>query len=275
MSCAAWINRLNSSDSRLHKEEVLREALGLATIGERNAEIFLGFANATYNPMVTWGVKQVSDTVGITDGENPWSDFNDLLNKLHRRELTGGAAKDAIHAISQRFDSEEWNLFCAAVLRKDLRAGISDKTINKVLKNTQYQVPVFSCQLATSCEDRPEMVGRKRLEPKLDGCLSADWVIEFDDGTKVSIKEAVEKQIKGKVKSFNTITGKVEFNNVIGWAKDGHDDVVDSYEWFELELDSGKILPPLTGNHLVYLPLLKCYRRVDQLCEGDIILEDV
>jgi hypothetical protein len=177
--------------------------------------------------------------------------------------------------MSKRFDSAEWNGFCAAILRKDLRAGISEKTLNKICKGTKWEVPVFSCQLATSCEDRPEMRGLKRLEPKLDGCLSADWVIEFDDGTKVSIKDAVEKQIKGKVKSFNTITGKVEFNNVIGWSKDGHDDAIDSYEWVELELESGKILPPLTGNHLVYLPILKCYRRVDQLGEGDIILEDV
>jgi DNA ligase-1 len=30
-------------------------------------------------------------------------------------------------------------------------------------------VPIFSCQLATSCEGRPEMSGEKRLEPRLDG----------------------------------------------------------------------------------------------------------
>ena len=166
---AAWINKLNESDSRLHKEDVLRQALEAATLGDYSSQVFLSLTNATYNPMITWGVKQVPDTVGISGAENPWNDFNDLLNKLRLRQLTGGAAKDTISEMSHRFDSDEWNQFCAAVLRKDLRAGISEKTINKICKKTPYEVPVFSCQLATSCEDRPEMRGIKRLEPKLDG----------------------------------------------------------------------------------------------------------
>lgn len=166
---AFWIKRLNESDSRLHKEEVLRQALSAATIGDYGAEVFLGFAVATYNPMITWGVKNtVAKTDGIV-GENPWDEFNSLLDDLRLRRLTGGAAAKAITDISERFDSEEWNLLCWAVLQKDLRAGISDKTLNKVLKGTRWEIPVFSCQLATSCEDRPEMKGVKRLEPKLDG----------------------------------------------------------------------------------------------------------
>ena len=164
-----WINKLNASDSRLHKEDVLRQALEAATLGDYGSQVFLSLTNATYNPMITWGIKQVYDTTGIIDAENPWNEFNDLLNQLRLRKLTGNAARDAIAAMSLRFNSDDWNLFCAAVLRKDLRAGVSEKTINKICKKTQYEVPVFSCQLATSCEDRPEMRGIKRLEPKLDG----------------------------------------------------------------------------------------------------------
>ena len=131
---AAWINKLNESDSRLHKEDVLRQALEAATLGDYGSQVFLSLINATYNPMITWGVKQVPDTVDISGAENPWNDFNDLLNKLRLRQLTGGAAKDTISEMSHRFDSDEWNQFCAAVLRKDLRAGISEKTINKICK---------------------------------------------------------------------------------------------------------------------------------------------
>lgn len=166
---AFWVDRLNESDSRLHKEDVIRQALESATLGDYASEVFLGLVNATYNPMVTWGIKQVPSTDGITGAENPWGEFNSLLDSLRQRELTGGAARDAIASISRRFDSAEWNTFCAAVLRKDLRAGISEKTVNKICKGTKWEVPVFTCQLATSCEDRPEMAGVKRLEPKLDG----------------------------------------------------------------------------------------------------------
>ena len=270
---ASWIKKLNESDSRLHKEDVISQALEAATLGSINAKTFLGLCVATYNPFITFGVKQVPTTVGIVDAENPWEEFSGLLTQLYKRELTGNAARDAIEAMSERFDSEEWNTFCAAVIKRDLRAGISSITINKVCKNSEYKIPTFGCQLATNNEGRPEMRGVKRLEPKLDGCLSADWMVEFEDGSKVTIKEVVDRELVGKVKSYNIITGKVEYNEITGWSKDGKDDSVSDYEWFEIELENGKVLPPLTGNHLVYLPKLKCYRRVDLLTTNDELLE--
>ena len=166
---ASWINKLNESDSRLHKEDIILQALEASVLGSTNAQIFLGLTKACYNPYVTFGVRKVPDTVGIVDAENPWSEFNTLLTMLSHRDLTGNAALDAINEMSERFDSIEWNTFCAPVIRRDLRAGISDKTINKICKKTEYEIPVFGCQLATNSEGRPEMKGTKRLEPKLDG----------------------------------------------------------------------------------------------------------
>jgi len=166
---ASWINKLNESDSRLHKEDIILQALEASVLGSTNAQIFLGLTKACYNPYVTFGVRKVSDTVGIVDAENPWSEFNTLLTMLSQRDLSGNAALDAINEMSERFDSIEWNTFCAPVIRRDLRAGISDKTINKICKKTQYEIPIFGCQLATNSEGRPEMKGTKRLEPKLDG----------------------------------------------------------------------------------------------------------
>jgi DNA ligase-1 len=166
---ASWINKLNESDSRLHKEDIILQALEASVLGSTNAQIFLGLTKACYNPYVTFGVRKVPDTVGIVDAENPWSDFNTLLTMLSQRDLSGNAALDAINEMSERFDSMEWNTFCAPVIRRDLRAGISDKTINKICKKTEYEIPIFGCQLATNSEGRPEMKGTKRLEPKLDG----------------------------------------------------------------------------------------------------------
>ena len=185
---ASWIHKLNESDSRLHKEDVIKQALEAATLGSINSQIFLGLTKACYNPFVTFGVRKVPDTVGIVNAENPWSEFNDLLVKLMKRELTGNAAHDAIEEMAYRFDSDEWNNFCAPVIRRDLRAGISDKTINKICKKTDYEIPIFGCQLATNSEGRPEMKGIKRLEPKLDGVRVLMMVIpsDFGDVTTVS-----------------------------------------------------------------------------------------
>jgi len=184
---ASWINKLNESDSRLHKEDVIKQALEASVLGSINAQMFLGFTKACYNPYVTFGVRKVPDTVGIVDAENPWSDFNDLLTRLSYRGLTGNAALDAINEMSERFNSEEWNTFCAPVIRRDLRAGISDKTINKICKKTPYEIPIFGCQLATNSEGRPEMKGVKRLEPKLDGVRVLLMVIPSDDSDVTTI----------------------------------------------------------------------------------------
>jgi DNA ligase-1 len=179
---ASWVRKLNESDSRLHKEDVIKQALEASVLGSTNSQVFLGFLKACYNPYVTFGVKQITDTVGITDAENPWTEFNELLLQLSQRRLTGHAARDAIQEMAERFDSEEWNTFCAPVLRRDMRAGISDKTINKICKGTDYEIPIFGCQLATNSEGRPEMKGTKRLEPKLDGVRALFMVIPSDDG---------------------------------------------------------------------------------------------
>lgn len=272
---ASWVKKLNLSDSRLHKEDVILQALTAANLGNEVSARFLLMLKACYNPYLVFGVRQIPDTTGITEAENPWDEFQSLLEMLYYRELTGNAARDAIADMSVRFDSQEWNTFCAPVLRRDMRCGVSTTTINKIVKKTEYEIPVFSCQLATNSEGRPEMKGTKRLEPKLDGCLSSDWVVEFEDGSKVTIKEVVDNKLTGKVKSYNVVNGKVEFNEITGWAKDGVDDSIDDYEWFEIILENGKTLPPLTGNHLVYLPKLKCYRRVDLLTDNDELLEHI
>ena len=182
---ASWINKLNESDSRLHKEDVLKQALEASVLGSINSQVFLGLTKACYNPYVTFGVRKVPDTVGIIDAENPWTEFNELLVQLSQRRLTGNAALDAINEMSERFDSTEWNTFCAPVIRRDLRAGISDKTINKITKGTDYEIPIFGCQLATNSEGRPEMKGTKRLEPKLDGVRALFTVIPSDFGVTV------------------------------------------------------------------------------------------
>jgi DNA ligase-1 len=184
---ASWINKLNESDSRLHKEDVIKQALEASVLGSTNAINFLSFVKACYNPYITFGVRQVPDTVGITDAENPWDEFNELMLQLSQRRLTGHAARDAIQSTAERFDSEEWNTFLAPVLRRDLRAGISDKTINKICKKTDYEIPIFGCQLATNSEGRPEMKGTKRLEPKLDGVRVLLMVIPSDFGDVTTI----------------------------------------------------------------------------------------
>jgi len=167
---ADWIRDLESSDSRIHKEKVIEKALMAARLGSVNAECFLFNCYQAYNPFYVFGVRQVPETVGLEGRANPWPSFWGLLEALRLRSVTGNAARESIEQMSQEFDSDEWNGLCRRVIIKDLRCGISEKTLNKVLGKTAWKIPVFSCQLAQDSNDHPaKLRGAKRLEVKLDG----------------------------------------------------------------------------------------------------------
>ena len=167
---ADWITDLESSDSRIHKEQVIEKALMAANLGSASAQAFLYNCYLALNPFHVYGVKKVPESQALTNQENPWVSFWGLCESLRTRSVTGGDARRAIDAMMARFDSEQWNGMCRRVLIKDLRCGVSEKTVNKICGRTQWAIPVFSCQLAQDSNDRPkDMQGRKRLECKLDG----------------------------------------------------------------------------------------------------------
>lgn len=165
-----WIQDLEVSDSRLHKEAVIEKALVAARLGSSGAQCFLYNCYLAYNPYFVYGVKKVPETQDLTGKENPWVEFWALTEALRTRSITGGKARDKIEELAGRFDSDEWNGLARRVLIKDLRCGISEKTLNKVLGNSEWKIPVFTCQLATDSNDhQSKLKGRKRIECKLDG----------------------------------------------------------------------------------------------------------
>ena len=167
---AGWIKDLESSDSRIHKEKVIEKALMAAKLGSADAQVFLFNCYQAYNPFYTFNVKQVPETADLTGQLNPWPRFWALLENLRTRGISGHAARDAIQDCADHFDSDEWNLLARRVLIKDLRCGISEKTINKVVGKTEWKIPVFTCQLAQDSSDQQQKLkGTKRLEVKLDG----------------------------------------------------------------------------------------------------------
>jgi DNA ligase 1 len=165
-----WIEDLEGNDSRLHKEAVIEKALVAARLGSAGAQCFLYNCYLAYNPYFVYGVKKVPETQKLTGQENPWVEFWALTEALRTRSITGNRARDKIEELAGRFDSDEWNGLARRVLIKDLRCGISEKTLNKVLGNSEWKIPVFTCQLATDSNDhQSKLKGQKRIECKLDG----------------------------------------------------------------------------------------------------------
>jgi len=165
-----WIQDLEENNSRLHKEGVIEKALVAARLGSYSAECFLYNCYLAYNPFFTYNIKQVPETEGLEFKENPWVAFWGLCESLRTRTITGNAAKDAVEVMSKKFDSDQWNLLARRVLIKDLRCGITSKTINKIVGNSEWKIPVFEVQLATDSKGHPKkLVGEVMIEPKLDG----------------------------------------------------------------------------------------------------------
>jgi DNA ligase-1 len=160
------IQQLESDNSRLFKEGVIE-----ATAKEGNTVFFDGCRMAL-DAMVTFGVKQVP-THGGPDGQGlPWDAFVELAENLRTRALTGNDARSAIELCLSAAKQDEWNFWYRRILIKDLRCGVSEKTINNVVgkKYGSYAVPVFSCQLAhDSTNHESKVVGQKLIEVKLDG----------------------------------------------------------------------------------------------------------
>jgi len=160
------IQELESDNSRLAKEAVIeREALA------DNVEFFAG-CRLALDAMITFGVKKVdetdSDGFGLT-----WAEFAQLADALANRELTGNNAQSAIEQARKSSTKPQWNLWYRRILIKDLRCGVSEKTVNTVIKRAKkpaYEIPVFSCQLAhDSANHDGKLAGAKLIEVKLDG----------------------------------------------------------------------------------------------------------
>lgn len=173
MTPADIIESLENTSKRTEKEAIIKAAWDAKCL-----EFFQGAVMA-YDSLLTFGVKKLPLIQGDDDaGFVPsltWAKFADIAGKLQRRELTGNVARDVLRAAADSASVRDWNTWYRRILLKDLKCGITETTINKILAKAgdaakPYIIPVFSCQLAKNGDDHPaKIIGRKMLDPKLDG----------------------------------------------------------------------------------------------------------
>ena len=154
------IQELESDNSRKFKESVIaRES------DAKNTELFEGIAMAL-DKLRTFGLKQVPESTQDGPGLH-WDTFLETTTQLENRTLTGNAARDRVDYLMALATQAEWNHWYRRILIKDLRCGVTEKTVNKF---SDYPVPVFECMLADdSAKHEKKLKGRVFLEPKLDG----------------------------------------------------------------------------------------------------------
>jgi DNA ligase-1 len=122
--------------------------------------------------MITFGLKQIPEKTDEDGPGLPWDSFALALTGFTTRNVTGNTARDMIQAMMKSATKSQWNGWYRRILIKDMRAGFSENTVNKVVgkKYPQYAIPVFSCQLAhDSANHESKVTGKKLIEVKLDG----------------------------------------------------------------------------------------------------------
>ena len=154
------IQELESDNSRLKKEAIIRRESDADNIR------FFNGVGACLDGFRTFGIQKVptskKDGAGITQEE-----FDTVLKKLEERTLTGNEMRDQVQELCDNSKTEEWNDWYRRILIKDLRCGVTHKTINK---HSTMKVPVFECMLADdSKKHEKKMTGTVYVEPKLDG----------------------------------------------------------------------------------------------------------
>jgi len=152
------LQEIGATTSRNAKEDLLRSKIEDPTV-QRVVQL-------AYDPFITFGITppQVKGAGRLSfdhTSPQPWV----MLHQLSKRELTGNAAKVAVERMLVDLEPASCEVL-RRILAKDLRCGISEKTINLVLPNT---VPTFDLMLSKAYEEKRIKTFPVPIEPKLDG----------------------------------------------------------------------------------------------------------
>ena len=207
-ACYQVISSLEDHPSRLNKEAII-----LAQAEQGNDEFFHG-CQLALDPMITFGIKQVKEKNDEDGPGLPWDDFVRTIDGFIHRTVTGNSARDTLDSLMNTATKAEWNGWYRRILIKDLRCGVSEKTINKVVekKYASYAIPIFGCQLAhDSANHETKVSGKKLIEVKLDGVrvitiVRADGRVDMfsRNGKELANFPHITEQISRVVKSKST-----------------------------------------------------------------------
>ncbi|NQZ53181.1 MAG: DNA ligase [Piscirickettsiaceae bacterium] len=121
----------------------------LGLLMDNDSELLRQVCLAAYDPYTTYGMNKLPDCVPALYGDG--EEFNEgtwgLLDLMASRKLTGNEAKDYVVAEMSRLTAKSAQLL-GRIIKKDLRAGFSESTINKAYKKLIPTFPYMRCSLA-------------------------------------------------------------------------------------------------------------------------------
>ena len=129
------IKQIEDTTKRKEKEAILESVKGTDIENLFKKVLFL-----TYDPTIDFYIKEFDDNQTFHDAAPLGQTLNDLENIIAKRVFTGNMAKQWIENNYGMLSEENADIF-KRVIRRDLRCGISAKTINKIWPELIYDHP--------------------------------------------------------------------------------------------------------------------------------------
>lgn len=157
---------LANTNSRNDKEEILRK-------NKHNKEIKNTFYYAL-NPFFQYGIKQIPEYEMDADGPGGATLSNTLkrLYVLYNRQKTGHAAQEWLRNQLESLSSDDAKVL-ELVIHRDLRCGVSEKTVNKIWPGL---IPEF-----------PNMLASPMKEETMKNISFPAYIQEKMDGQRVNL----------------------------------------------------------------------------------------
>jgi len=201
---------MNSSEVLAHLDQIAaspskNDKQAMVTTGMQ-FPLFQRVCEYAYNPFKTYGVRKV-----VGKAHEGFRQFDaetwQLLDDLIARRLTGQNALEAIAGEIDQLDEGSADLL-VRIIRKDLRAGFSESTINKACKGLIPDFPYMRCSLPkdTDLDAWPWAEGVPSQE-KADGMFAN---VDHEESGLVAIRsrQGTEFPIE---KFQNVVSGVREF----------------------------------------------------------------
>lgn len=154
------LESLEQISSRLEKEKILE--------ANKDNEVLKLLLDLALNPYKTYGIAAFEDSQYVVPHVPSLEHIRTLEETLVSRHITGNAARVFLQS-TILVSNPLVRKWLVRVFKKDLRAGISTKTVNKIFKNL---IPEFNIGLCSVLEDITSLENLKEdwvIEPKLDG----------------------------------------------------------------------------------------------------------
>ena len=167
------IQQLSQTSSRNQKLAILEQ--------NANNQILRRAFECALNPFIQYWIKNVPAKVSQLDPAQSLDWGLDQLTLLADRTYTGHAGLSHLDSIIQSLEKEDAAIIQMIVHHRDLRCGVSDKTVNRVWKGLISEFPAMKCS---------------KNDPRLLKKMNYPAIVQKkEDGARLIITAAADRTI--------------------------------------------------------------------------------